>query len=709
MYNSTQSSDYKSLTQKFLGSNNINETNVTDLRNALRFLEHSYYINAVQIITDQEYDLLFKKLQEWESNNPDNIPADSPTQRIATALSKEFPKKEHLVPMLSLSNSYNADDLRDWDKRNKESSGMEVIEYCAEPKFDGASLSLVYENDQLLTATTRGDGIVGDEITTNAKRIKSIPLSANFAKWNIAIAEIRGEVMMNKKNFAAYNKLQEEEGLSLLANPRNAAAGSLRMKDSAAVGRRNLEAFIYNVSYEREGDNTAKEQRKLTHHGTMEMLQQIGFKTPIKEMKLLNGIESVIKFINEFETKRDELPYEIDGMVIKVNDLQLQDKLGMTSHHPRWAMAYKYKARQAESVMLDVEYQVGRTGAVTPVAKIQPTQVGGVTASSISIHNEDYIKEKDLRLGDHIIIERSGDVIPQIVRSVAEKRNGKETEIVFPKNCPVCSHDLHRPEGEAVWRCININCEAQVLERIIHFVSKDAMDIKSFGEANVRKFYAMGIVTNIPSIYGLKVEDFAGTEGFGEKSITNLLMAIEQSKQQPLHRLIYALGIRYVGETTAKTLAQEVKDIFELANFSEERLLGIDDVGVKVAASIREFFDDETNVALLQELKNIGVQTTKLESAVVEGEQRFTGKTFLFTGTLSQLKRSDAEAAVEAEGAKILSGVSSKLSYLVVGTDAGSKLEKAKKLTGISILSEEEFMEMMRGKKEDFDYCRNKA
>ena len=695
MYNQSQSEEYKLLSQNFLKENNINDINVNQLRNTLRFLEHGYYIDAIQIVTDQEYDLLFKQLQDWEVANPTDIPADSPTQRIASALVKDFPKHEHLVPMLSLSNSYNADDLRDWDKRNRERTGLPVIEYCAEPKFDGASISLVYENDQLLTATTRGDGVVGDEITTNAKKIKSIPLSANFMQWNIAIAEIRGEVMMNKKNFAAYNQLQEAEGLALLANPRNAAAGSLRMKDSAAVGRRNLEAFIYNVSYEREGTQEPTAKRKQTHYGIMEMLQQIGFKTPVKDMKCLSGIEAVITFIDEFEIKRDELPYEIDGMVIKVNDLQLQEKLGMTSHHPRWAMAYKYKARQAESVLLEVEYQVGRTGAVTPVAKIQPTQVGGVIVGSISIHNEDYIKEKDLRLGDQIIIERSGDVIPQIVRSISENRNGKEVEIVFPKTCPVCNHELHRPEGEAVWRCVNINCEAQVLERIIHFVSKDAMDIKSFGEANVRKFYAMGIVKNIPSIYRLTANDFSNTEGFGEKSISNLLTAIEQSKQQPLHRLIYALGIRYVGETTAKTLAQEVKDIFELANFSEERLLAIGDVGVKVASSIREFFEDAANVALLQELKSIGVQTEKQASAVVEGEQRFTGKTFLFTGTLAQLKRNEAEAAVEAQGAKILSGVSSKLSYLVVGADAGSKLEKAKKLTGISILSEEEFMALM--------------
>ena len=424
----------------------------------------------------------------------------------------------------------------------------------------------------------------------------------------------------------------------------------------------------------------------------LEMLWQLGFKSPKKEMKVVHGIDDVIKYVNEFEEGRDALPYEIDGMVIKVNDLNMQDKLGMTSHHPRWAIAFKFKARQASSKLLAVEFQVGRTGAVTPVAKIAAAQVGGVTVTSISVHNEDYIKEKDLKIGDHILIERSGDVIPQIVKSLPELRNGDEKEIDFPKNCPVCNDVLVRPDGEAVWRCVNINCEAQVAERIIHFVSKDAMDIKSFGEANVRKFYALKLISDVPSIYDLKAEMLGNMEGFGAKSVTNLIDAIEESKKQPLHRLIYGLGIRYVGETTAKTLAQNITDIFELAAKTEDELKQMDDVGVKVADSIAAFFKNEDNIEMLKRLQEAGLQMKGLPKEKKEGG--LTGQTFLFTGTLNKLKRNDAEAMAEGLGGKILSGVSSKLNYLIVGEDAGSKLEKAKKIATINIISEDEFIKL---------------
>jgi DNA ligase (NAD+) len=425
----------------------------------------------------------------------------------------------------------------------------------------------------------------------------------------------------------------------------------------------------------------------------LKLLWDLGFRSPKKEMTVVKGIQDVIEFVNNFENQRDELPYEIDGMVIKVNNLELQENLGMTSHHPRWAIAFKFKARQATSKLLGVEYQVGRTGAVTPVAKIQPVHVGGVTVSSISIHNEDYIKEKDLKIGDQILIERSGDVIPQIVKSLPDLRNGSEIEIVFPKNCPVCEHHLFKPEEEAVWRCTNINCKAQVVERIIHFVSKDAMDIKSFGEANVRKFFDMGLLKTIPDIYSFDVEKLSGIEGFGTKSILNLKAAIEESKSQPLHRLIYALGIRYVGETTAKALAQKVSDIFEFEKMTEEELKLMDDVGVKVAKSIFDFFSDVDNISLLQKLNELGVKTKQEKQESITG--MLIGQTFLFTGTLSKLKRNEAEALVEKNGGKILSGVSSKLNYLITGEDAGSKLEKAKKIPGIKIMSEEEFLSML--------------
>ena len=675
-------------------SQELTADNVEEYRNILRFHEHRYYVENDPLISDSEYDLLFKKLEKFEKENPSFFTGDSPTQRVGQGLIKNFPKVQHIVPMLSLDNSYNADDLNDFDRKVRELSGLTAIEYCVEPKFDGASISLVYDDDKLVRGITRGDGETGDDITPNILQIRSVPLSAAFSRYGIDQVEIRGEVMMNKHSFARYNKGLEEEGLPPLANPRNAAAGALRIKDPAIVSKRNLEAFLYHVSYfTTQPDPHSPPAIPQTHSGMLEMLWDLGFKSPKKEMTTAKGIEGVIKYVNEFESKRDELPYEIDGMVIKVNDLNLQEQLGMTSHHPRWAIAFKFKARQATSKLLGIEYQVGRTGAVTPVAKIAPAQVGGVTVTSISVHNEDYIKEKDLRIGDNILIERSGDVIPQIVKALIELRDGSEKKIRYPKKCPVCNDELVRPEGEAVWRCVNINCEAQVLERIIHFVSKDAMDIRSFGEANVRKFYAMDFIKDVPSIYELKAAQLKTLEGFGEKSISNLLDAIEASTQQPLHRLIYGLGIRYVGETTAKTLAQSVSSVFDFAAMDAETLKQMDDVGVKVAESIAEFFANKDNIAMLRKLEAAGLQMQSQKTAAASGE--LAGQTFLFTGTLNKLKRSDAEAMAEAKGGKILSGVSNKLNYLVVGDDAGSKLEKAKKISTVKIISEDEFISLI--------------
>ncbi|HNF42943.1 MAG TPA: NAD-dependent DNA ligase LigA, partial [Ferruginibacter sp.] len=553
------------------------------------------------------------------------------------------------------------------------------------------SISLIYEHDLLSRGATRGDGEIGDEITPNIKQIRSVPLSAKFSDYGIDQVEIRGEVLMTKNNFKAYNDALMEEGLPPLANPRNAAAGSLRIKDTAEVGRRNLEAFLYHVSYVSTGKKPSVPE---THSAMLEMLWNVGFRSPKKEMKVLKGIDAVIGHVQEFEKQRDDLGYEIDGMVIKVNDLKLQDKLGMTSHHPRWAVAFKFKARQGTSKLLSVEYQVGRTGAVTPVAKIEPVQVGGVTVSSISIHNEDYIREKDLKLGDTILIERSGDVIPQIVKSFAELRTGAEKKIKFPTHCPVCDSELYKPADEAVWRCVNINCPAQIVEGIIHFVSKDAMDIRSFGEANVRRFYELGFLKDIPGVYTLPWDEIRKLEGFGEKSIAKLQQAIEDSKKQPLHRVIYALGIRYVGETTAKTLANAVEHLLQFTDYSEEQLQQLEDVGVKVAKTVYEFFHNKNNIQLLRELEKRGVQLNNEKKNLATGGN-LSGQTFLFTGTLAKLKRSAAEELVEQNGGSILSGVSAKLNYLVVGEDAGSKLEKAKKIATIKIITEDDFLKLL--------------
>jgi DNA ligase (NAD+) len=700
MYTKEATKELQKLTNelvKKLPSGAVTLKEINNLKDVLRFHEYRYYILNDPLLADYEYDQLYKALEKIEQENPTLITADSPTQRVAKGLTKDFPTAQHLVPMLSLDNSYNSDDLIDFDRKARELTGLTTIEYCVEPKFDGGSISLIYENDMLVRGATRGDGVEGDEVTTNIKQIRSLPLSAKFSSYGLQQVEIRGEVLINKTNFASYNQQLAEQGLTPLANPRNAAAGTLRIKDPKEVARRNLEAFVYHVSYYTvlKGKETPK--ALTTHSGSLEMLWDLGFRSPQKEKKVFNGIESVIKHCNEFEIIRDDLPYEIDGMVIKVNDLALQDKMGMTSHHPRWAIAYKFKARQGTTKLLGVEFQVGRTGAVTPVAKLEPVAVGGVTVSSISVHNEEYIKEKDLRIGDAVLIERAGDVIPQIVKSLSDTRTGKEKKIVFPTTCPVCNSKLFKEEEEAVWRCINIECPAQVVERIIHFVSKDAMDIRGFGDANVRKFYELNLVKDIPGIYTLDFTRLSGMEGFGQKSIDNLQLAIANSKKQPLHRLIYALGIRFVGETTAKTLAQAVDHLLDFKNFSLEQLQGLEDVGPKVAGSIHHFFSNKSNIEMLQELEKSGLQLkNEKKEHVTDGN--LTGQTFLFTGTLPTLKRSEAEAMAEMQGGQILSGVSAKLNYLVVGEDAGSKLEKAKKINTVKIISEDEFLKLI-GKK----------
>lgn len=672
-------------------------TTLAGLRDVLRFHEYRYYVLNEPLLSDYEYDQLYQLLQRTEKANPGSVTSDSPTQRVGSSLNQNFVTVQHLVPMLSLDNSYNAEDLADFDRKARELSGLDSIEYCIEPKFDGASISLIYENDQLVRAATRGDGVEGEDITTNIKQIRSIPLSAAFSKYGIHQIEIRGEIIMSKQSFTKYNELLASQNLPPLANPRNAASGSLRMKDPREVAERNLDAFLYHISYfvrDANWHNAGSHDPLASHSGSLKLLWDLGFRSPEKEKRVVKGIQPVIDYCLDFEAGRDNLPYEIDGMVVKVDDTVLQEKLGMTSHHPRWAIAFKFKARQATTRLRAIEFQVGRTGAVTPVAKLDPVYLGGVTVSSISVHNEEYIREKDLKIGDAVLIERAGDVIPQIVKSLPELRDGSEEIILFPKNCPVCRSELYKEETEAVWRCINIECEAQVVEKMIHFVSKDAMDIKSFGEANVRKFYELGLLQDIPGIYRLDYEQIGKLEGFGKKSLDNLKTAIEASKKQPLHRLVYALGIRFVGETTAKTLANSVENLFDFTGKTEEDLLQLEDVGVKVARSIFQFFQNEQNIDMLHQLEKLGLQmNNEKKAAVVAGA--LTGQTFLFTGTLSKLKRSEAEALAEAQGGVIASGVSAKLNYLVVGEDAGSKLEKAKKINTIKILTEDEFLQLI--------------
>ena len=668
------------------------KSTIDQLREAIIYADWKYYVQSEPVLADVEYDTLYKKLKQLEKEHPEMVTGDSPTQRVAIGLSERFPTVSHLVPMLSLDNTYNAEDLTDWARKCREFAGTDEIEYCVEPKYDGASISLIYEDGKLVRGATRGDGVMGEDVTNNIKQTKAIPLSAELVKQGVRQIEIRGEIVIHKNVFEAFNKQRVAEGLSPLANPRNAASGTLRMLDPAEVRKRGLNAILYHIS-----DYTLTEEKPKelgTHYDSLKWLYSLGFPTPAKEMKVFKHIDQVIAYCHEFEGQRDSLAFEVDGLVIKVNDFAMQDKMGMTSHHPRWAVAYKFKARQATSKLIDVEFQVGRVGAITPVAKIEPVHIGGVTVKSVSLFNEDVIREKDLRIGDTVLVERAGDVIPYIVKPLTELRTGDETEIKFPTNCPACNSELEKQPDEAAWRCINVTCPVQVVERMIHFASKDAMDIRSLGNANVQKFYELGLLPDIPGIYHIDWSKVQGMEGFGEKSVTNLKQAIEQSKGQPLYRLIFGLGIRHVGETTAKTLASAVANIREFYDWDVERLSQLQDIGPKVATSVVDFFKLEANKLMIEKLDAAGVNLAN-DSKGAQPDGELAGKTFLFTGTLSQFKRSDAETMVEAKGGAILGGVSSKLNYLVVGEDAGSKLEKAKKLGSVTILTEQEFLSLI--------------
>lgn len=662
------------------------------LRTLIRYHEHRYYVMDTPVISDYEYDQLFQALKTIESNHPEWISPDSPTQRVSAGLSNDFPEVKHLAPMLSLDNAYQADDLRDWDRRVRELTGQEDIMYTVEPKYDGAGISLVYDNDVLVRGATRGDGRIGDDITTNLKQLRTIPLSAPFSHAGIHRIEIRGEVVINKNNFKKLNQKITEDGSSPFANPRNAASGGLRMKDPAEVASRKMEAFLYHISIAEDHNGNALRNHMIkSHYDAITLLHENGFNTPYHEIKKVSGIDAVIEACSYFTDRRNQLPYEVDGLVIKVNDITLQEKCGYTSHHPRWAMAYKFAAQQATTRLIKVEFQVGRTGAITPVAKLEPVELAGVTVSSVSMFNADFIKDKDIRLFDTVLVERAGDVIPYIVKPIIEARDHSQAVILFPEYCPSCHHKLYKPDEEANWRCIHYQCPAQIAERLIHFVSKDAMDIRGLGSAIIDEFMQHNILSNIPGIYKLDFERIAKLEGWKEKSIQNLKRAIDESKNQPLHRLLFALGIRFVGETTAKKLAEQIQDIHDLETWTIEQLQSIEDIGPKAAQSIYDFFHQKENIDMLNTLRSLGVNTRQQEKP---SDGKLSGKTFLFTGTLS-MKRSDAEAMAEAQGAKIIGGVSAKLNYLVVGDDAGSKLDKARKLGSVVILSESDFIQLI--------------
>lgn len=667
-----------------------------ELRAVIKYHDWRYYVLSEPLVTDYDYDHLFKALRELEAAHPDLVTPDSPTQRVAKGLTEDFAQVAHLASMLSLENSYNAEDVLDFDRKVKELTNKPTVEYCVEPKFDGSSIALVYENDQLIRAATRGDGTIGEDITNNARALSSIPLSAAFSKHGIHRIELRGEVIIKKDVFEKVNEDRKNQGLKTFQNSRNTASGSLRLKDPKEVKSRGLEAVLYHVSYAVDKEEKSLLATKLnTHYGNIELLHQCGFKTPIKELKICKDAAEVSEFLNVWDTKRHTFDIETDGMVIKVNDLRMQQQVGSTSHHPRWAIAYKFAAKQAQSKLIDVEYQVGRTGAVTPVAKIEPVRLAGVTISSISLHNADFIAEKDIKMGDTVIVERAGEVIPYILGVVADLRDGTQKAIEFPKTCPSCHSELIRPAEEAVWRCDNADCPAQAEERIIHYVSKDAMDIDGLGRSTIIDFVQRGYLKNIEYIYDLPYDQIGKLEGWGERSVVKLREGIESSKNRPLWRLLCALGIRHVGVGTSKDLAKHVKTVFEFEHMSAENLTNIEGIGPKVAHSVDEFFHNSGNIHLLERLKEFGVNTENRAEDAIAKNNKLQGKTFLFTGSLQQFNRDRAKQLVEENGGTLLSGVSTKLNYLVVGEDAGSKLTKAKAIPTIEVLTEDEFLQMI--------------
>lgn len=671
-----------------------------ELGDLLRFHEYRYYVLHDPLISDYEYDQLYKRLQAIEDRWPDAVREDSPTRRVSPDLAGDLPEVTHLTPMLSLDNSYDAEDLLEFDRQVRKLTGIAdgPVEYAVEPKYDGGTITLVYEDDRLLRSATRGDGVRGEEITHNARTIRALPLQAAFSRYGIRRAELRGEAIIRKDTFHQVNARREEEDLPLFANPRNAATGGLRVKDPRDAASRGLEAFIYQLGFA-EGDGGADMLPRFpTHREALETLEALGFRTPREERAeriVCPDIHAVVRFCEEWAEKRDSYPYEIDGMVIKVNRRDLQDRCGYTSHHPRWAIAYKFKARQATSRLLAVEYQVGKVGSITPVAKIEPVPLAGVTVSSVSLHNEDFIRGKDIRLGDRVLVERAGDVIPYIVKPLAELRDGSEQEIRFPTECPVCHSPLFREPDEAAWRCVNSGCEAQTLQRIIFHASKDAMDIEGLGRSTVERFFELGWVRSIADIYRLDYAAISELEGFGPKSAENLRLAIEKAKGNPIHRLLHSLSIHHLGKKAARLLAAELAYVPDLAEWSEERFLGIKDIGPVVAKNVMAFFGNPMNVAMLLEMEGLGVnlrQTEEDKPRALPTDGPFSGKTILFTGTLVRMGRKEAQELAEKAGARNLGAVSANLDILVVGASAGSKLKKAQELGTVEILTEDEFL-----------------
>jgi DNA ligase (NAD+) len=657
---------------------------IEQLRKEIRYHEELYYVKDSPEISDAEYDALLSTLQSLEEKYPDLITPDSPTQRVGGRPAEGFSEYVHHRPMLSLDNSYNINDLRSFDERCKRLADGRTFEYVAELKIDGLSLSLHYQNGLLVRGVTRGDGRRGEDVTQNAKTIRTIPLRLNLDNLPTNDIEIRGEAYLPRTEFERINLEREEEDQPRFANPRNAAAGTLRQLDPKIVAARRLDIFPYDVL---SGD------RKLfaTHWEAFEWLKKAGFKVN-PHRALCKSIEEVIEFCNEMEAKRDELEYEIDGVVVKVNSTSLQDEFGTTAKAPRWAIAYKYPARQATTQVESIVVQVGRTGAITPVANLTPVQLAGTTVSRATLHNEDEIKRLGVMVGDWVLIEKSGEIIPKVLKVVESKRTGTEKPFEMPKSCPVCGGIISRPEDEAVARCIAADCPAQLKARLLHFASRRAMRIEGLGEALADQLIQAKLINDVGDLYKLTLQDLVNLERKAEKSATNLLNQIEKSKSRDLPNLIYGLGIRHVGERTAGILARHFRSLDKLGKATVDELDNIPEIGLTVAQSVHDWFADKGNRELCSRLKTAGVNT-EMEAADLK-DNAFAGKQFVLTGKLETLSRDEAKALIESRGGRVTSTVSKKTDYVVVGEDSGSKLDKATAL-GIRIIDEQVLKEMV--------------
>ncbi|MED4039528.1 NAD-dependent DNA ligase LigA [Niallia taxi] len=662
------------------------EKRTKELHNLLNKYNYEYHVLDNPSVPDAEYDALLKELVDLEETFPALKASDSPSQRVGGEILDMFQKVQHHSPMLSLGNAFNEADLRDFDRKVRQAIG-DSFSYVCELKIDGLAVSLRYVDGLFELGATRGDGTTGEDITANLRTIRSIPLRLNE---QVSI-EVRGEAFMPKKSFEALNKAKDENGEEPFANPRNAAAGSLRQLDPRIAASRNLDIFLYAI-----GDPGETGVR--SHSQGLDLLDDLGFKTN-KERQRCASIEDVLQYVEGWQEKRPHLPYEIDGIVIKVDSLEQQDELGTTAKSPRWAIAYKFPAEEVVTKLLNIELSVGRTGVLTPTALLEPVKVAGTTVKRASLHNEDLIREKDIKIGDSVVVKKAGDIIPEVVNVLVERRTGEEVDFLMPTHCPECESELVRIEGEVALRCINPKCPAQIREGLIHFVSRNAMNIDGLGERVVSQLFQEKLIEDVADLYKLTYEQLISLERMGEKSVTNLLNAINASKSNSLERLLFGLGIRHVGSKAAKTIAMEFGNMDKLANATREDLTAINEIGDKMADSIVAFFEQEEAAELIQELKDSGVNmeyTGARPVAAEESDSVFAGKTIVLTGKLEQLSRNEAKEQIELLGGKITGSVSKKTDIVIAGEDAGSKLTKAEQL-GIEIWDEEKLLEELKG------------